>query len=593
MTPYIILEHANAHGGNFDTLIETIDEYSDLAGSFGMKFQPFKFDQIAVPSFKAYELYKKLFFSESQWSEILLRCSKTKDVWIDVFDEYTCKIIEQNLPLIYGLKFQSSVLYNSVVTGLLSKLDLSNKKIIINIAGIEQSALEKIIETFESRLNPEEIILQVGFQAYPTELADSGLSKIPSIKKDFFEYQISFADHIDAEHRNAIYTPVFAFLMGARYIEKHIRKSGGKPLYDHYSSFDREQVDSFLIALTDFEASLDNDFINEREKEYLSHSIQIPMLNKDMEAGQIINIDSDLMFRRSGESGLRADELTELVQRDHYILANDKLKGETIKIEDLKKPVIGVVIGGRLKSKRLPKKLLRKIGKLTAVEACIRSALRFKEVNHVILATSHLEEDAALSEFTYSKQAKFIKGDPDDLLARFITTIEKFDLDIVVRATADCPYLSDEVFEYLLDSHFASGADVSRPHHFAVGTSMSIGNAQAYRKAREFFPSPKLSEYLIYYFINNPAHFRLNICDLPPDLVRDYRLTLDYPEDLELLDAIEKYLTESKLEPSASNIFEYLDKNPQLAEINKNHALVYETDHELIERIKSDSTINA
>ena len=315
------------------------------------------------------------------------------------------------------------------------------------------------------------------------------------------------------------------------------------------------------------------------------------MLNKDLKSGQIINIDSDLVFRRSGESGLRADELIKLIQRDHYILGNDKLKGETIKIEDLKKPVIGVIIGGRLKSKRLPKKLLRKIGNLTAVEACIRSALRFKEVNHVILATSYLEEDAALSEYIYSKQTKFIKGDPNDLLARFITTIDKFDLDIVVRATADCPYLSDEVFEYLLDSHFANGADVSRPHHFAVGTSMSIGNAQAYKKAREFFPNPKMSEYLIYYFTNNPAHFRLNICDLPSHLIRDYRLTLDYPEDLELIENIENHLNERNLEPSITNIFSYLDKNPHVAKINQNRALVYETDSDLIEQIRADSTI--
>jgi len=592
MTPYIILENANAHSGSFDTLIETIQEFSDLRGNFGMKFQPFKFDQIAMPSFRAYELYKKLFFDELQWKKIISKCSDTKDVWIDIFDEYTCTIVEKNLNTIYGLKFQSSILYNSVVIGLLSELDLSDKKIIINIAGIELNRLIGIIEAFESRLKPEEVILQVGFQAYPTKLADSGLSKINLIRENFPTHQISFADHIATEDLNALYSPVIAFTMGAQYIEKHICKSGDKPLYDHFSSFNREQFDGFLSVLENYKESLDNEYINQREIEYLNHAIQIPVLNKDLKAGQIIDTESDLVFRRSGEPGLRADELTELIHRDHYILGNNKSRGDTIKIEDLKKPVIGVIIGGRLKSKRLPKKLLRKIGCLTAVEACIRSALRFKEVNHVVLATSHLEEDAALENFTYTDQAQFIKGDPDDLLARFISTIDEFNLDIVVRATADCPYLSDEIFEHLLDSHFKSGADVSRPKDFAVGTSMSIGNAQAYQKAREYFPNPELSEYLIYYFVNNPDHFRLNICKLPPQLVRDYRLTLDYPEDLELLDSIEKHLNEHKLEPSVTNIFKYLDENPELAKLNKYHTLVYESDDDLIQRIRIDTAID-
>jgi spore coat polysaccharide biosynthesis protein SpsF (cytidylyltransferase family)/sialic acid synthase SpsE len=571
--------------------METMQEFSDFSGGFGMKFQPFKFDQIALPSFRSFELYKKLFFTEQQWREIISKCRETKDVWIDIFDEYTCKIVEENLPSVYGIKFQSSVLYNSVVVGLLSKLDLSGKKVIINISGIELSELAGLINTFESLLAPEELILQIGFQAYPTELADSGLSKIPLLKTNFPKYRISFADHIAADELDAIFAPVIAFSMGATIIEKHICKSGEKPQYDHFSSLNREYFDRFYDSILVYSESLNSDYINTREANYLERSIQIPVLNKDLKAGQIISTDSDLNFRRSGEPGLGADELIKLIHNEHYILGNDKKKDETIKIEDLKKPVIGVVIGGRLKSKRLPGKLLKSIGSITAVEACIRGALRFKEANHVILATSNLEEDAPLANYTYSEQVKFVTGEPDDLLARFITTIDEFDLDIVVRATADCPFLSDEVFEHTLNSHFRKGADVSRPLDFAVGTNMSVGNTQAYRKVREYFPNPKMSEYLIYYFVNNPKHFRINILTLPQELIRNYRLTLDYPEDLELIDNIEKHLNENKLEPSATNIFNYLDENPQLSDINRNRTLVYESDNELIERIRKDSTL--
>lgn len=269
MTPYFILEHANAHGGSIETLLQTIDEFHDLKGNFGMKFQPFKYDKIALPNFRAFEIYKELFFTSDEWKKILKKASETKDVWIDVFDEYSCQIIEENIDIIRGVKFQSSILYNSVVLGLLSQLEFAGKKVIINISGIDITALDEILNRFKQELSPEEIVLQIGFQAYPTELADSGLAKIKVLREKYPQYQISFADHIGADELEAIYTPSIAFSMGAKYVEKHICKSGEKAKYDHFSSLTREGINSVLKSLSLIEQSLSNEFINKREAEYL------------------------------------------------------------------------------------------------------------------------------------------------------------------------------------------------------------------------------------------------------------------------------------------------------------------------------------
>lgn len=56
--------------------------------------------------------------------------------------------------------------------------------------------------------------------------------------------------------------------------------------------------------------------------------------------------------------------------------------------------------------------------------------------------------------------------------------------------------------------------------------------------------------------------------DLPESLVRDYRLTLDYQEDLDMFNCIQNYLDENKVKYSIENIFEFLDAHPEISSIN-------------------------
>ena len=94
-----------------------------------------------------------------------------------------------------------------------------------------------------------------------------------------------------------------------------------------------------------------------------------------------------------------------------------------------------------------------------------------------------------------------------------------------------------------------------------------------------------------WYFMNNPDHFNLNGVDLPKKYIRDYRLTLDYQEDIDLFREIQKYLDESKKEFTLDVIFEFLDANPEIVNINKSLTLTYKTDQKLIDRLNLETKI--
>ena len=252
---------------------------------------------------------------------------------------------------------------------------------------------------------------------------------------------------------------------------------------------------------------------------------------------------------------------------------------------------IATIIACRLKSTRLKRKALINIGELTSIELCIKHALEFNNINYTILATSSVEEDFELSKHTYRDDVIFHQGDPDDVIQRYLDISQKLNIDVVVRLTGDNPFPSKEVCQYLLDSHFKNDSDYTAPIESTIGTSVEIINVSALKKIKNFFPRAEYSEYMTFYFRNNPDYFNINLVELPANWIRNYRLTLDYEEDLEVLRAVENYLTGKNLEYNLFNLFSFLDSNPEISKLNAHRKLQFKTDQELIDVLNKNTKI--
>ena len=583
---YTIIEIANTHGGKREYLDRLIKTYEGFSGNYGMKFQPFSAETIATSDFPWYDVYTKLYFTPEEWSEIIVDAGRSKDVWLDLFDSYGAQILTENLDQVYGLKLQVSVLFNEEVIETLAGIDLSAKKLILNVASLEMPTIKHFLEHIGAKLNAEEILLELGFQANPTDLVDSGISKLDAIKSQFSN-RIVFADHVNGEDPYATWLPAFALLKGADVIEKHVMLDE-ETEYDFYSSLKPQQfaeMDSILKSTVNL---LDQPFINDKEKEYLDKSLMKPILKTAKKAGEFIRAQ-DLTFRRSGQDGLSWLDIQNL-QEDFHILSSDIEAGQTLKKSDFKKATIAIIVAGRLKSSRLKAKALKKIGDLSSVDFCLRSACRFENVNHVILATSDLESDAELEHHTYKPSVVFHKGDPEDVIQRYLDVVRKLKIDVVIRVTADMPFIDNEIGQILLKEHFRCGNDFTSGSNAAVGTCAEIISSRALEVVKSYFPSANYSEYMTLYFLNNQDYFKTKLIDLPAHLVRDYRLTLDYQEDLEMFNEIDSALNKNG-EYGLRKIFEFLDENPQVASINQHLTLKYRTDNNLIKKLNEVTKI--
>jgi spore coat polysaccharide biosynthesis protein SpsF (cytidylyltransferase family) len=151
--------------------------------------------------------------------------------------------------------------------------------------------------------------------------------------------------------------------------------------------------------------------------------------------------------------------------------------------------------------------------------------------------------------------------------------------------------VSPEIADFLLKAHFTAGADFTESRKFAVGSNCQVYNVEALKRIIDLIGTAEYSEHMTLYMTNNPDIFKVNYVDLPEELIRDYRLTLDYQEDLDMFNELFKKLQEKNLDSTLVNVFKILDENPDIPKINAHKKLVYKTDEKLIRLLNEKTRI--
>ena len=220
---------------------------------------------------------------------------------------------------------------------------------------------------------------------------------------------------------------------------------------------------------------------------------------------------------------------------------------------------VAILIAVRMKSKRLPKKALARIGNQTLMEHLIDRMKLCKTVDSIVLCTSTHPDDKILVDLAKKKGIGWFKGSEDDVLDRFIKAAEREKTDIISRVTGDNPltdpHYLDKMVEKLIETH----SDYIYAEGLPAGTKPEVMTVDALKKARETAFDSKQSEYMTLYFKN--GFFKIEKVEAEEDVNRpDYRLTVDTQEDLDLLREISKKLRKDLKDIKLEDIIDLLDK---------------------------------
>ena len=229
---------------------------------------------------------------------------------------------------------------------------------------------------------------------------------------------------------------------------------------------------------------------------------------------------------------------------------------------------IGFVIPARLKSTRLPKKIMMKIGEQTALEWAIDRASAAKSIDEVVVATTGLQSDSQISKICADRGIRYFMGDPDDVLKRLKDTADYFDFDYVVNITPDNTLFSIYMIELMVNAIKENPeGEFFRYTDAMLGTGVYAIKKQALDIVCEF---KEIMDTEIWGPLIHEAHYNIVDLKVPEHLRRNYRITMDTEEDYALVSSVyqDLQITRNSL-PDLNVIVNYLDKNPQVAGLNQ------------------------
>jgi len=227
---------------------------------------------------------------------------------------------------------------------------------------------------------------------------------------------------------------------------------------------------------------------------------------------------------------------------------------------------LGFLVTARLKSSRLPLKLLHDLNGRSVIERVLDRAKQVRVCDEIVLCTSDNPQDLPLIRSAQREGVSYYAGDPDDVLKRLLAACRLFELDGFVGITADNPvysiYHANRVGDILR-------REPNTDFAFTKGLPLGVNIYALSRKALETVCAVKeiVDTEIWGYLVNRPEIFNVQALEAEPEYRRDYRLTLDEPLDYALMQGLFAEFGAQTV-PDLLQVYRVLDANPGLAGTN-------------------------
>ncbi len=234
---------------------------------------------------------------------------------------------------------------------------------------------------------------------------------------------------------------------------------------------------------------------------------------------------------------------------------------------------IVAIIQARMGSTRLPGKVLAIIGGRSMLAHICRRVSRVASVDQIVVATTLRPEDGAVVEECDRLAVACFRGSEQDVLDRYHQAATRYEADVVVRITADCPLIDPQVTDEVIGSFLQQRPDYASNtlrRTWPRGLDAEVMTVAALARARDEATEPHQRVHVTPYLYEHPEAFQLLAVTRPEEgsRISDGRWTVDLPADLEFVRAVYE-----RLGPEGSfswqDVRRLLAREPTLAELNR------------------------
>lgn len=231
---------------------------------------------------------------------------------------------------------------------------------------------------------------------------------------------------------------------------------------------------------------------------------------------------------------------------------------------------ITIIIQARSDSKRFPRKVLSIIKGKTLLWHVINRVKQMK-YDEIVVATTTRTIDNKIAEISRNSKVKCFRGKAHDVLDRFFKAAERYDSDIIVRITADCPLIdpveSNKVINKFLRGKYDYVTTDDKTYPKGLDTECFSFNV-----LKKTWKNAKLKserEHVTSYIWKNPDKFK--IYKVRNDKCIRQRWVVDYKDDLVFVKKIYERLYKNDSVFLMPDVLHVIRKEPQLLRLNQHH----------------------
>jgi spore coat polysaccharide biosynthesis protein SpsF len=218
-----------------------------------------------------------------------------------------------------------------------------------------------------------------------------------------------------------------------------------------------------------------------------------------------------------------------------------------------------------MSSSRYPGKVLAPLAGQPMILRQLERIQRAETLDAIVVATSTDASDDELAEIVKANGFDVVRGDLNDVLARFIKVIDLYQPETVVRLTADCPLISPKVIDQVVtrfqqgDCDYASNTMTAT---YPDGLDVEVVKASVLQEVYGTSTDKNEREHVTLGVYRQPDKYRIGNVAGDADL-SNLRWTVDTPEDYAFVKAIYGELYPDNPNFDLDDVIAYLHEHPE------------------------------
>ncbi len=289
MPCFIIAEGGLNHNGDMNLAKKMIHSAAQ-AGADAIKFQTFTTEELFPPNHPDYAQFQKTLFDRDTYLQLQQEARQQGLVFLSTpFDKDSVDLLDEiGVP---AFKIGSGEVTH---VELLEYIATKGKPILLSTGMSQWEQIDRAVKTIRKHENP--LILLHCVSAYPCPIEEAQIRTMTAIRERY-GLLVGYSDHTEGDE-----AALAAVALGGCVVEKHFTLSQDLPGWDHFFSYDPDQMRHLIHSIRLVEACLGDDQkgLTQKEQEIQSIARRALYARRYIRAGEVLNHENVVVRRPEG-----------------------------------------------------------------------------------------------------------------------------------------------------------------------------------------------------------------------------------------------------------------------------------------------------